>query len=83
MNMWKIYSVCDYQALVFEGLQGILFSILLLLSLLLSFGWILVLTCEKQFAAGFCGDFCFVVFLFFCQMDFCNLWEHAFLGYMT
>jgi hypothetical protein len=49
MNMWKMYSVCDYQALLIEGLQGILFSVLLLLlSSLLLFGWILVLTYGKQ-----------------------------------
>lgn len=42
MNMWKMYSVCDYQVLLIEGFQGILFGVLLLLSLLLLFRWILV-----------------------------------------
>lgn len=52
MNMWKMYSVCDYQMLLIEGFQGILFSILLLLlSSLLLFRWILVITHRKQLNA--------------------------------
>lgn len=50
MNMWQMYSACDYQVLLTEGFQGILFSILLLLlSLLLLFRGMLVLTHGKQF----------------------------------
>ena len=52
MNMRKMYSACDYQALLVEGSQGILFRILLLLlSSLLLFRWILLLTHGKQFNA--------------------------------
>ena len=52
MNMWKMYSVCCYQVLLVEDFQDILFSILLLLlSSLLLFRWILVLTHGKQLNA--------------------------------
>lgn len=51
MNMWKMCAACGYQVLLIEGFQGILFRILVLLSSLLLFRWILVLTHRKQLSA--------------------------------